>query len=160
MSGVDTKKKRELVDGYYERLKERPEEWHTTADNLKAGAQVLFEAWRQSTDENGEPLHLDHLHLVVPACLLYSYYGLKGGSGNEAPELVVKGYRYGELAAIQGKGSQSAFQPLIHAADGYVLQVHSLERPKSFDTAFTLCDPGVARGAVAKATQIGMPDAG
>jgi hypothetical protein len=39
------------------------------------------------------------------ASLAAEYYGLKGGSGREAPELVVKGYRYCELAAAQGKSS-------------------------------------------------------
>ncbi len=39
------------------------------------------------------------------ASLAADYYGLKGGSGSEAPELVVKGYRYCELAATQGRGS-------------------------------------------------------
>jgi Protein of unknown function (DUF3142) len=52
---------------------------------------------------------------------------------------------------------QPAFKPLVQAADGFVLQVHSLERPRSVDAAFTLCDPANARRAVAKAAQIGVP---
>jgi hypothetical protein len=52
---------------------------------------------------------------------------------------------------------QTAFKPLAQVSDGYVLQVHSLERPKAFDAAFSLCDPAAARGAVAKAAKIGVP---
>ena len=74
MSGVDAKKNEELLNGLFERLNERPEDWGDTAENLKAGAEVLFNAWRESTDENGEPINLNHLHLAVPACLLYSCY--------------------------------------------------------------------------------------
>jgi hypothetical protein len=41
-------------------------------------------------------------------------------------------------------------------AHDYVLQVHSLERPRSFDEAFTLCDPAAAKRAVAKAAELGV----
>jgi hypothetical protein len=61
------------------------------------------------------------------------------------------------ITALPAWLDQAGFQSLIRAADGYVLQVHSLERPRSFDAAFTLCDPGAARRAVAKAAQIGVP---
>jgi len=50
-----------------------------------------------------------------------------------------------------------AFQRLIGVADEYVLQVHSLERPSRPDAAFTLCDPNLARQAVARAGQLGSP---
>jgi hypothetical protein len=36
------------------------------------------------------------------------------------------------------------FTALAREADGFVLQVHSLEKPASIDSAFTLCDPGLA----------------
>jgi hypothetical protein len=39
------------------------------------------------------------------ASMAASYYGLKGGSGKEAPELMVKAFRYCELAAAQGRSS-------------------------------------------------------
>lgn len=52
---------------------------------------------------------------------------------------------------------QPAFKALAQAADGYVLQVHSLERPTTFDAPFTLCDPAAARRAVAKASALGVP---
>src|SRR6185295_525007 len=50
-----------------------------------------------------------------------------------------------------------AFKRLVAVATNYVLQVHSVERPKSFDAPFTLCDPSKARGAVEAAGRIGVP---
>ena len=52
---------------------------------------------------------------------------------------------------------QPDFRPLIAAADGYVLQVHSLERPAGIDAPFTLCDPVAARAAVEQAGRLGVP---
>jgi hypothetical protein len=52
---------------------------------------------------------------------------------------------------------QPAFKRLAAAADGYVLQVHSLQRPRAPDAPFTLCDPAAARRAVERAAQIGLP---
>jgi hypothetical protein len=52
---------------------------------------------------------------------------------------------------------QPGFKDLIEATDGYVLQVHSLERPKSVHDPFTLCDPQAARRAVESAGQFSVP---
>jgi len=51
----------------------------------------------------------------------------------------------------------AAFKRLIAATDGYVLQVHSLERPKGINSAFTLCDPTEALHAVEIAGRLGRP---
>jgi hypothetical protein len=50
-----------------------------------------------------------------------------------------------------------AFRRLAQAAPNYVLQVHSVERPASFDAPFTLCDPADARRAVERAGRLGVP---
>ena len=50
-----------------------------------------------------------------------------------------------------------AFKRLAAVATNYVLQVHSLDRPKDFNAPFTLCDPGAARRAVERAGRIGVP---
>lgn len=50
-----------------------------------------------------------------------------------------------------------AFKRLAEAAPNYVLQVHSVERPASFDAPFTLCDPVEAQRAVERAGRIGVP---
>jgi hypothetical protein len=42
----------------------------------------------------------------MAAALAADYYGLKGGHATEAPEFVVKGYRYSELADAQGSASR------------------------------------------------------
>jgi len=52
---------------------------------------------------------------------------------------------------------EPAFKKLAQATDGYVLQVHSLERPKDIDAPFTLCDPIAAQRAVEQAGKIGVP---
>jgi hypothetical protein len=50
-----------------------------------------------------------------------------------------------------------AFRPLVEAAGQYVLQVHSLERPRSLESELTLMNPSAARSAVAKASRLGVP---
>lgn len=52
---------------------------------------------------------------------------------------------------------QKAFGALIAATDGFVLQVHSLERPKSARAPFDLCDAKLARKAAVRAARLGRP---
>jgi hypothetical protein len=61
------------------------------------------------------------------------------------------------ITALPSWLGQPAFKMLAAAADGYVLQVHSLQRPRALDAPFTLCDPAAARRAVERAAQIGIP---
>ncbi len=49
------------------------------------------------------------------------------------------------------------FPALARAADHYVLQVHSVERPSRADTPATLCDPLAARAAIERAARVGVP---
>jgi len=49
------------------------------------------------------------------------------------------------------------FRTLARVATNYVLQVHSVDRPRSVDAPFTLCDPLKARRAVERAGRIGLP---
>jgi hypothetical protein len=50
-----------------------------------------------------------------------------------------------------------AFKRLAAVATNYVLQVHSVTRPKNSAATFTLCDPRAARRAVESAGRIGVP---
>jgi hypothetical protein len=50
-----------------------------------------------------------------------------------------------------------AFRRLISETDGYVLQVHSLEKPRDAVERFTLCDPASARRFVQRAAAVGKP---
>lgn len=50
-----------------------------------------------------------------------------------------------------------AFEKLVRATDGFVLQVHSLARPRSADAPFELCDPRAAVAAVERAARFGVP---
>lgn len=52
---------------------------------------------------------------------------------------------------------RAAFARLAAEAGGYVLQVHSLERPKGPDEPAQLCDAAAARRAVERAGRIGVP---
>lgn len=61
------------------------------------------------------------------------------------------------ITALPSWLRQSAFRTLAEAADGFVLQVHSLERPKGPDAPMTLCDPTAARHAVETAARVGRP---
>lgn len=61
------------------------------------------------------------------------------------------------VTALPSWLDQPAFRRLAAAAGEYVLQVHSLQRPRAFDAPFTLCDPAAARRAVERAAGIGVP---
>jgi hypothetical protein len=61
------------------------------------------------------------------------------------------------ITALPSWLDSRAFKRLAVVATNYVLQVHSLERPKSFTASFTLCDPQAARRAVEQAGRIGVP---
>jgi hypothetical protein len=61
------------------------------------------------------------------------------------------------ITALPSWLERAAFQRLAAASDGFVLQVHSLERPRGPDELMALCDPAAARRAVEKAGRIGVP---
>lgn len=61
------------------------------------------------------------------------------------------------ITALPSWLDRSAFARLAKATDGYVLQVHSLERPKTIEDPMSLCDPDLARRAVAKTSKLGVP---
>jgi hypothetical protein len=55
------------------------------------------------------------------------------------------------ITALPAWLRHSAFRRLASSSDGYVLQVHSLARPRTLDSPFSLCDADVARQAVERA---------
>ena len=61
------------------------------------------------------------------------------------------------ITALPSWLNEPSFPKLIAAADGYVLQVHSLEAPMFADAPFTLCDPAEAERAVERAGQWNIP---
>lgn len=61
------------------------------------------------------------------------------------------------ITALPSWLDSRAFLRLAGIATNYVLQVHSVARPKSFEAPFTLCDPRAARRAVRRAGRIGVP---
>jgi Protein of unknown function (DUF3142) len=61
------------------------------------------------------------------------------------------------ITALPSWLDATSFPGLVQSASNYVLQVHSLTRPKDFNSPFNLCDPRVAQQAVEQASQIGVP---
>jgi hypothetical protein len=61
------------------------------------------------------------------------------------------------ITALPSWLRQPDFKRLAGLVSNYVLQVHSLERPGSFNAPFTLCNPEEARSAVHRAQALGFP---
>lgn len=61
------------------------------------------------------------------------------------------------VTALPSWLNRSACRRLFEVADGFVLQVHSVERPSSPDAPFTLCDPAAATRAVNRAARYRRP---
>ena len=61
------------------------------------------------------------------------------------------------ITALPAWLDQPGFRALAAAADGFVLQVHSLERPAAPDAPMTLCGPVAARRWVEEAARFGRP---
>jgi len=61
------------------------------------------------------------------------------------------------ITALPSWLDSRAFKRLAGIATNYVLQVHSVARPKNLLAPFTLCDPRVAKRAVERAGRIGVP---
>ena len=61
------------------------------------------------------------------------------------------------ITALPSWLAEPSFAKLAAASDGYVLQVHSLEAPRSANAPFTLCDPKAAQQAVELAGRFPTP---
>lgn len=61
------------------------------------------------------------------------------------------------VTALPSWLKRRSFATLARAADGFVLQVHSLARPKRMSDAFELCDPVQALRSVEVAGRVGVP---
>lgn len=60
------------------------------------------------------------------------------------------------ITALPSWLKHRSFTRLAKLTDGYVLQIHSLERPKSIDEPMVLCDPKASLKWVEKAGRIGV----
>jgi len=60
------------------------------------------------------------------------------------------------ITALPSWLNRKAFARLAKAADGYVLQIHSLKRPTSPDEPIVLCDPAKSQKWVARAARLGV----
>jgi len=61
------------------------------------------------------------------------------------------------ITALPSWLERPAFRTLAAEAGGFVLQVHSIERPSGPNRPIVICDPAAARRSVAKAGRLGIP---
>ncbi len=61
------------------------------------------------------------------------------------------------ITALPSWLKHAEFAELARSADGFVLQVHSVDRPGIASEQWTLCDPIAARVAVERAGRLGVP---
>ena len=61
------------------------------------------------------------------------------------------------ITALPAWMDRAAFRRLVSATDGFVLQVHSLARPRTPGDPFQLCDPSAAQRAVERAARADRP---
>ncbi len=61
------------------------------------------------------------------------------------------------ITALPSWLEQRQFRALVEATDGYVLQVHSLERPRTIGDPMSLCDPERSLEWVQRAGLVGVP---
>jgi hypothetical protein len=61
------------------------------------------------------------------------------------------------ITALPSWLKKRSFERLARASGGFILQVHSLARPKNIETRFDLCDAKAARSAVERAAKLGVP---
>ena len=67
----DSEYNKRILDGVFERTKNDPEDWGSTAWTLRTAAVVLLEAYGETWDPDGEPVHPENEHLDSPASMLY-----------------------------------------------------------------------------------------
>jgi hypothetical protein len=72
MNESDVRRKDQLFDRLFERNKDNPNAWASAALNLRMAADILFEAYRESWEPDGEePRHPENERLNSPASMLY-----------------------------------------------------------------------------------------
>jgi hypothetical protein len=100
----------------------------------------------------GVPLSEIQIDYDCPESKLEDYAGLLPGLRKAVAPVPVT------ITALPSwMGRRRAFGGLIRAADGYVLQVHSLKPPSGPDDAVELCDPAAAREWIEEAARFGRP---
>jgi len=150
-----------------------PIDWEALrAGRRPIGLALRIGAYPGPFDSNGKitTLLVEQASSLIAECQAHQLQGSELQIDFDCAESKLDGYRIW-VEAIRRKIApapltitvlptwlnQASFKLLIAATDGYVLQVHSFERPKDGAAPFTLCDPAVARRAVERAAQFGIP---
>ncbi len=111
---------------------------------------VTDEMLAQARAAGMEPAEL-HVDFDCPTSKLRGYAVFAAGLRRHAmPVRLI-------VTALPSWLGSSGFDKLAAASDGFVLQVHSLERPAHVDDAVVLCDPAAAKKAVWRAARAGKP---
>ena len=61
------------------------------------------------------------------------------------------------ITALPAWTKRREFAELVRSTDGYVMQVHSFERPRNSAASLQLCDPELAKQAVERCGRLGVP---
>ena len=99
-----------------------------------------------STGTSNPAVQIDY---DCPTGALKDYGGLVKGIRESFPGAVLS------VTALPDWLKSDGFSGVVSNVDYFVLQVHSLERPTTFDAPYTLCDPEKARAAVRRAEKLG-----
>ncbi len=133
-------------------------------DATAAGLAGLARSLVHTAQTNGVPVSELHVDFDCAEARLSGYrqwlaalrQSLDPGEGPE-PERSSSASRPAlTITALPSWIRHREFGELVGATDGYVLQVHSLERPRDAAMPFTLCDPASARRWVREAARAGV----
>jgi hypothetical protein len=94
---LDDKKIKRCLEKVFTNDRDNPEAWGATAGNLRIAADVLFQACRESW-QNDEPIHPENQPLDSPATMLYGY----------AMENAIKGYLIKKHGGAEHDGFEKA----------------------------------------------------
>ena len=128
---------------------------------LRIGASLAGESW-----ESGEALE----RVLAEAEWMAAKPAAEFQIDYDCPQRSLDGYRSllekiqarfpgtrWTITALPSWLDEPAARGLFAAADGVVLQVHSLQLPEDPARPVVLCDPGAARDAVRRMSRLGMP---
>jgi hypothetical protein len=94
---LDDKKIKCCLEKVFTNDRDNPEAWGATAGNLRIAADVLFQACRESWQDD-EPIHPENQPLDSPATMLYGY----------AMENAIKGYLIKKHGGVEHDGFEKA----------------------------------------------------
>ncbi len=133
-----------------------------TNDPTAAGLATLAAALVRNAQTNGVAVSELHIDFDCAESNLAGYQrwlsAIRSGlaSGRETSSSSTAGVAL-TITTLPSWLKRREFAGLVRATDGYVLQVHSLARPRTASEAFALCDSRMARRWVEQAARVAVP---